>query len=168
MLSYNNALGVLKLDARVARLNMQGDLEKRQMQPPVVETERFTLRGFGPWDIDRLAEILGDPLVMRYMPGDEPWPRDAAVRELGSVIEHWGRHGYGRWAVVDKEDDRMIGWCGLGFLPEIDDQVLTDYVRQPADKVLYPEGYGCVAIGQGFLQARGAQGDARENEIEAV
>ena len=136
-----------------ARLNMQGDLEKRQMQPPVVETERFTLRGFGPWDIDHLAEILGDPLVMRYMPGDEPWPRDAAVRELGSVIEHWGRHGYGRWAVVDKEDDRMIGWCGLGFLPEIDETEVAYLL----DKDYWNTGYATeaarISLVYGFEEA---------------
>ena len=102
-----------------ARLNMQGDLEKRQMQPPIVETERFTLRGFESGDIDRLAEVLGDPMVMRYMPGDDPWPREAAERELDGIIEHWDQHGYGRWAVVDGGDGRVIGWCGLGFLPEI-------------------------------------------------
>lgn len=136
-----------------ARINMLRDLEKRQMRLPVVETERFTLRGFVPWDIDRLAEILGDPLVMRYMPGDDPWPRDAAMRELGSVIEHWGRHGYGKWAVVDKEDDRMIGWCGLGFLPEIDETEVAYLL----DKDYWNRGYATeaarISLGYGFEEA---------------
>ena len=89
------------------------------MKPPIVETERFTLRGFASEDLDRLAEMLGDPAVMRYMPGDEPWPREAAEKELNGIMGHWDRHGYGRWAVVDREGGGVIGWCGLGFLPEI-------------------------------------------------
>jgi RimJ/RimL family protein N-acetyltransferase len=88
------------------------------MRPPVVETERLTLRGFVPGDLDRLAEILGDPVVMRYMPGSRPWPREAAERELGRIIGHWKRHGYGRWAVVHG-DGRMIGWCGIEYLKEL-------------------------------------------------
>ena len=91
--------------------------------------------------------------MMRYMPGDEPWPRDAAVRELGSVIEHWGRHGYGRWAVVDKEDDRMIVWCGLGFLPEIDETEVAYLL----DKDYWNRGYATeaarISLVYGFEEA---------------
>jgi ribosomal-protein-alanine N-acetyltransferase len=105
--------------AREVKYVSRHDPEEREMRPPIVETERFTLRGFVFEDVDRLAEILGDPQVMRYMPGDEPWPREAAERELRGIVEHWGLHGYGRWAVVDGEGGEVIGWCGLGFLPEI-------------------------------------------------
>ncbi len=136
-----------------ARLNMLKNLGKRQMQPPIVETERFTLRGFVSEDIDRLAEILSDPLVMRYMPGDEPWPREGAERELSGILEHWGRHGYGRWAVVDREDGRMIGWCGLGFLPEIGETEVAYLL----DKDYWNRGYATeaarISLGYGFEEA---------------
>jgi len=72
-------------------------------------------------DLDRVAELLGDPDVMRYMPGDEPWPRDKAEKELRGIIAEWGERGYGRWAVVDDADGAMIGWCGLGYLKELDE-----------------------------------------------
>ena len=91
------------------------------MYPPILRTKRFTLRGFLPEDIDRLTEILSDPLVMRFMPGSEPWPREKAEKSLRSIIEHWGKYRYGRWAIVYNEDQRLIGWCGLGFIPEIEE-----------------------------------------------
>jgi RimJ/RimL family protein N-acetyltransferase len=123
------------------------------MRPMTIETDRLTLRGFCPDDINRLAEILGDPQVMRYMPGDEPWPREWAERELRNLIEHWDEHGYGRWAVVDREDDRMIGWCGLGFLPELNETEVAYLL----DKDYWNRGYATeaarISLGYGFEEA---------------
>src|SRR5205085_8074181 len=35
---------------------------------------------------------------------------------LLSVIKHWERHGFGRWAIIDKETERFIGYGGLRML----------------------------------------------------
>jgi RimJ/RimL family protein N-acetyltransferase len=89
------------------------------MHTPIIETDRLTLRVFVPEDVDRLAEILGDPSVMRYMPGGEPMPRQRIEIGLKKIIDHWHQHGFGRWAVIHNVDDRLIGWCGLEFIQEI-------------------------------------------------
>jgi ribosomal-protein-alanine N-acetyltransferase len=90
---------------------------------------------------------------MRYMPGDDPWPREAAERELREIVEHWGRHGYGRWAVIDNKDDRMIGWCGLGFLQEIGETEVAYLL----DKDYWNRGYATeaarISLGYGFEEA---------------
>ncbi len=125
------------------------DLGYKRMQPPIFKTNRLTLRGFEYGDIDRLAEILGDPLVMRYMPGSRPWPREAAERELGRIIDHWDRHRYGRWAVVHG-DGRMIGWCGIEFLKELGETEVAYLL----DKDYWNKGYATEAarfsLGFGF------------------
>ena len=110
------------------------------MQPPVFKTGHLTLRGFVPEDIDRIAEIIGDPVVMRYMPGSRPWPREAVERELGRIIDHWGRHGYGRWAVIHS-DGRMIGWCGIEFLRELGETEVAYLL----DKDYWNRGYATEA-----------------------
>jgi RimJ/RimL family protein N-acetyltransferase len=119
------------------------------MQIPLFETGRLTLRGFVPEDVDRLAEIIGDPVVMRYMPGSRPWPREAAERELGKIIDHWGRHGYGRWAVVHG-NGRMIGWCGIEFLRDLGETEVAYLL----DKYYWNRGYATEAarfsLGFGF------------------
>jgi ribosomal-protein-alanine N-acetyltransferase len=119
----------------------------------MIETERFILRGFVPEDIDRLTEILGDPIVMRYMPGDKPWPREWAERELRNLIGHWDQHGYGRWAVVKSEDDKVIGWCGLGFLPELNETEVAYLL----DKDYWNRGYATeaarISLRYGFEEA---------------
>jgi len=122
------------------------------MRPPIVKTVRLTLRGFEPGDIDRLAEILGDPSVMRYMPGSRPWPREWAEKELRNIMEHWGRQGYGRWAVVHG-DGNMIGWCGLGYLPELGETEVAYLL----DRGYWNRGYATEAarfsLGFGFDEA---------------
>jgi ribosomal-protein-alanine N-acetyltransferase len=37
------------------------------------------------------------------------------------VARHWREHGFGLWAVLDKSDGRFAGWCGVGYLHELDD-----------------------------------------------
>jgi RimJ/RimL family protein N-acetyltransferase len=100
-----------------------------------------------------VAELLGDPDVMRYMPGDEPWPRDKAERELRGIIAEWEERGYGRWAVVDDADGAMIGWCGLGYLKELDETEVAYLL----DKGYWNRGYATegsrASLSYGFGEA---------------
>jgi ribosomal-protein-alanine N-acetyltransferase len=84
-----------------------------------MEADRFTMRGFVPNDLDRLAEILGDPDVMRYMPGGQPLSRERAEANLSFIFQHWEQHSYGWWAVDFKADTQLIGWCGLTYVKEL-------------------------------------------------
>jgi RimJ/RimL family protein N-acetyltransferase len=88
------------------------------MSIPTLETERLILRGFVPQDLDRLATILANPNVMRYMPGNEPLTRERSEKTLNFVRNHWEQHGFGWWAVICKEDELLAGWCGLTLLDE--------------------------------------------------
>ena len=90
---------------------------------PVFETRRLRLRGFTNDDLDALAAIYADPDVMRYMPGGKPVPRERVAASLRRMIDHWQEHGFGLWAVEDKESGRLIGRCGLVHLdntPEVE------------------------------------------------
>lgn len=86
--------------------------------PPATapETERMQLRMFAPDDLDALALIFSNPEVMRYLGDGQPLPRAEAERALLSIIKHWESNGFGRWAVVHKEDNRLIGYCGIRSL----------------------------------------------------
>ena len=39
--------------------------------------------------------------------------REETETALLSMISHWQRHGFGRWAVVHKETEELIGCAGL-------------------------------------------------------
>lgn len=89
---------------------------------PLIETDRLRLRLFQPQDLDELASMFSDPQVMRYVADGKPAGRDVAEKALTSVIDHWRRHGFGRWAAEDKKTSQFVGFGGLRSLfgmPEV-------------------------------------------------
>jgi ribosomal-protein-alanine N-acetyltransferase len=89
---------------------------------PLIETARLRLRMFRPEDLDSLAVMFSDPLVMRYVADGKPAGRDVADKALTSVIAHWQREGFGRWAAEDKDTNQFLGFGGLRSLfglPEV-------------------------------------------------
>jgi RimJ/RimL family protein N-acetyltransferase len=88
----------------------------------VIETDRLRLRMFRPEDLNELAALLADKDVMRYVEDGEPKDRAVAEKALNSIIAHWERHGFGRWAVDEKTTGEFVGFGGLRSLfgtPEI-------------------------------------------------
>src|SRR4051794_36194694 len=83
-----------------------------------IETARLRLRMFSPRDLDDLMLIFGDPDVMKYLgiEAGTTLTRDEVEVTLEKMIEFWANHGFGRWAVINKEDNKMIGLCGLRLL----------------------------------------------------
>jgi RimJ/RimL family protein N-acetyltransferase len=96
--------------------------ETRINDPPVVETARLRLRMFRPEDLDDLAALFADPEVMKYVADGKPTGREEARKALDSIIQHWRRNGFGRWAVEDKTTGEFVGFGGLRSLfgmPEV-------------------------------------------------
>ncbi len=71
-----------------------------------------------PDDLDDLMLIFGDPDVMKYMgiEAGTTMTREEAYAILGKMIGFWEGHGFGRWAVLNKENGKLIGLCGLRLL----------------------------------------------------
>jgi RimJ/RimL family protein N-acetyltransferase len=67
-------------------------------------------------DLDELAALLADPDVIRYVGHGLPISRTESENALHSIIRHWDIHGFGRWAVMDKEPQEFIGYGGLRSL----------------------------------------------------
>lgn len=88
----------------------------------VIETERLRLRMLRDSDLDDLAALFADPDVMRYVGTGQPTDRAEAQKALASIIAHWNRHGFGRWAIEDKDTREFVGYGGLRSLfgtPEV-------------------------------------------------
>lgn len=82
-----------------------------------LNTERLTLRHFTLEDADAMFRVFGDAQVMRF--GDGPQTR---AWVLGWLTRHAGDYdqlGYGPYAVVEREHNEVIGYCGLFYFPDI-------------------------------------------------
>ena len=88
------------------------------MNIPRHNTPRLILRRFEPADIDLLYKIVSDPDVIRYFPLSNPWPREVTQKWVEKHWSHWEQHNFGWWAIVYRETNDLLGWCGLGVLEE--------------------------------------------------
>jgi RimJ/RimL family protein N-acetyltransferase len=85
----------------------------------VLETERLLLREYVPEDAEATFEVGSNPLVQQYT-GDGCFTsvEEARAVILRHPIEDYRKYGFGRWAVVFKPEDKLIGMAGLKYLPE--------------------------------------------------
>jgi len=91
---------------------------------PIIKTARLILRKFTLEDALAVYQFSSNKEVQKYT-GDI---LIHSIDEAKSIIKNvWSadyqKHGYGRWAVVYKENQKIIGFAGLKYLPELE---LTD------------------------------------------
>lgn len=79
----------------------------------IIETERILLRTFCIEDIERFAEICANPNVMRYIGDGKPVSRDVIAEKIPEWIELYEKQKYGLMALVMKDSDELIGFCGF-------------------------------------------------------
>ncbi len=79
-----------------------------------LESDRLVLRRVGPGDLPFFARIHGLPEVARYLwPGGRPRSREQTASWMRNTLASYERLALGYLAVVRKEDDALIGRCGL-------------------------------------------------------
>ncbi|WGH80000.1 GNAT family N-acetyltransferase [Jannaschia ovalis] len=79
------------------------------MTPPVIRTERLTLRPLGLRDFEALAAFYASPRS-GFVGG--PMDRAQVWRHLACEIGHWTLRGYGRFAVDETTTDAFVGVVG--------------------------------------------------------
>lgn len=76
-----------------------------------LETERLILRSWRADDVDPFLVVNGDPAVMATLGPVMDRAEVAALITRMQGIE--AEHGHCFWAMIRREDDRLIGWCGV-------------------------------------------------------
>lgn len=80
-------------------------------------TERLLLRELIEDDYKDVFALNNDPEVLQYT-GDEPFATLQDAQKFLANYSHYDDHGFGRWAVIRKEDQAFLGWCGLKYNEE--------------------------------------------------
>lgn len=76
-----------------------------------LRTERLVLAHMTEQDLDFLAQMLGDPKVMRHFPN--PLPRSDAEAWLGKVLESYEQSGRGFYLARLRDSGEPVGQIGL-------------------------------------------------------
>ena len=135
----------------------------------ILETQRCYLREFFTNDAQYFYDLNSDPEVVKYT-GDKPFGN---VQEAKSFLENYDqyqKYGYGRWAVINKNTNEYIGWCGLKYSPDLDEVDLGfRFFRK-----YWNQGYAtetaeaCIEFGFNTLNISKIVGRAMEANIGSV
>ena len=87
----------------------------------ITSTERLALRHFHILDAEPMYQVFGDPEVMRFGDGVQTmeWVRVWLLTCLERYYQTWG---FGPYAVVEKHNRNLIGYCGLFYFPDVNGQ----------------------------------------------
>jgi ribosomal-protein-alanine N-acetyltransferase len=86
-----------------------------------LETKRLKLRLFTLDDLQIMFELSSDPEIIKYAEATPARNLEEARQRLEEgPLSDYEKYGYGRFAVEWKETGKVIGFCGIKYLPEID------------------------------------------------
>ncbi|MEO8517124.1 MAG: GNAT family N-acetyltransferase [Flavobacterium sp.] len=93
----------------------------------LIETDRLILRPIVPSDVEAMFVLDSNPNVNFYL-GNNPVK---TIEESQAIIEmirsQYIQNGIGRFAVVLKETNEFIGWCGIKFITEPENNHVNFY-----------------------------------------
>ncbi len=80
----------------------------------IIETDRLLLREFILDDAEKFYQLNLNPNVIKYT-GNVAFK---SIEEAKSLLENYKDYqlnNYGRWAVINKDSNKFLGWCGLKY-----------------------------------------------------
>lgn len=82
-----------------------------------LETERFILRSFRKGDVDVMAQLFANPDFMRFSLG--VFTERKQTTAFIEKVTGWDRAGIpSQFAVIPRDQDAIIGYCGFFYHPE--------------------------------------------------
>jgi RimJ/RimL family protein N-acetyltransferase len=79
----------------------------------ILETKRLILREIDIEDAAAMFALNNDPDVVRYTDERAFESLAAAAEFVSDYIRKNGGTGFGRWMIVQKDTQQILGWCGL-------------------------------------------------------
>jgi [ribosomal protein S5]-alanine N-acetyltransferase len=86
----------------------------------IIETNRCYLRQLTIEDAQYFYDLNADSEVIKYT-GDKAFKDVSEAKCFLENYNHYKQYGYGRWAVIKKNNGEFIGWCGLKYSPDLNE-----------------------------------------------
>lgn len=92
-----------------------------------IETERLLLREFRESDLEAFFEMDSNIEVHRYLGNNPTKTIEQAFETLKFIQQQYIDNGIGRWAAIEKSSCNFIGWSGLKFIREYENNHIHFY-----------------------------------------
>lgn len=84
----------------------------------LIETPRLYMRKFTIDDLDAVFEFSSDNEVTKLTGEHCITSKEQAKKIITDIwLTEYDKYGYGRYALVHKADNKVIGFCGFKFMP---------------------------------------------------
>lgn len=93
----------------------------------IIETDRLILRELVPSDDTGMFELDSDALVHQYLGGNTIERIEQAREVIGLIRQQYCDNGIGRWAMIEKASGDFVGWSGLKFIREYENNHINFY-----------------------------------------
>lgn len=80
----------------------------------ILETKRLYLRELNTNDSENFYKLNLNPNVIKYT-GNSAFADIDEANEFLDNYQDYKLNSYGRWAVINKENNEFLGWCGLKY-----------------------------------------------------
>ncbi len=135
----------------------------------VLETKRLYLRRMTVEDAENAYLLNLDPEVIQYT-GDDSFESIEVAREFLMNYRHYDEYDFGRWAVIAKDSDEFLGWCGLKYTPELNEyDIGFRFFKKHWNKGYATEAaHACIELGFNHYKLTNIVGRARKENIGSI
>lgn len=98
---------------------------------PVIETDRLYLRAIKRSDLEDVYEYSSNPMTSQYLLWEPHLSLDYTREFIEIVISKYKSGEYNDWAIIYKQNNKMIGTCGFTNIDQDNDVVEIGYVLNP-------------------------------------
>jgi len=95
---------------------MNQDMLNKKYCIESLETSHLVLRKLTINDAEALFKTVGDPEVMQFWAPGPDQTFFHTLERINAINTHWDKHGFGDWAIIEKQQKQLIGFCGLHYL----------------------------------------------------
>jgi RimJ/RimL family protein N-acetyltransferase len=113
-------------------------------------TGRLVLRRFIETDAAACAAIRFHPEVEAWLPAAQGDPMVEMRQRIAEFAASFDQHGYGVWAVTERAGGKLVGYCGLRWVPELQATDVVWTIAPVAQGRGYAREAAAAAMAAGF------------------